>query len=137
MIIGSFILGAPHETLEEIQNTLEFAKQLPIDFPRFNILEAYPGTDVWNELAMNGILNEEDFWETGIVVPKICKSAVPFQDIQQLIYDALDDFLRRPSFILRQIARLLRSPYRMKLLINNLNRLGIIREKIAGLYRLD
>ncbi len=137
LIIGSFILGAPHETLEEIQNTLEFAKQLPIDFPRFNILGAYPGTDVWNELAMNGILNEEDLWETGIIVPKICKSAVPFQDIQQLIYDALDNFLRRPSFILRQIARLLRSPYRMKLLINNFNRLGIIREKIADLHRLD
>ncbi len=129
LIIGSFILGAPHETREEIQNTLEFAKQLPIDLPRFNILGAYPGTDVWNELVMNGILDEENFWETGISVPKICKSAVPFQDVQQLINDALYDFLRRPSFVLKQMARLLRSSYRMKLLMNNFNRLGIIKEQ--------
>jgi radical SAM superfamily enzyme YgiQ (UPF0313 family) len=129
MVIGSFILGAPHETREEMQNTLEFAKQLLIDFPLFNILGAYPGTDVWNELTVNGILNEKDFWETGISVPKICKSAVPFQDIQQLIHDTLYDFLRRPSFILRQIARLVRSPYRMKILINNFDRLGIIKEE--------
>lgn len=136
-IIGAFILGAPNETREEIQKTLEFAKRLPIDFPRFNILTAYPGTDIWDELKMNGVLNEDDFWETGISVPKICESAVPFQDIQLMIHDAFFEFLKRPSFILRQMARLLRSRYRMELLKNNYNRIDIIREEFSVLNRLD
>lgn len=137
LIVGSFILGAPHETQLEIQNTLEFAKQLPIDIPQLNILEAYPGTDIWNELTMRGVLNEEDFWETGIRVPEICKSAVPYQDIQRMIRDALNDFFQRPGFITRQMARLLRSPYRMKLLINNFDRLGIIKEEFMSAQQLD
>ncbi len=137
IIVGAFLLGAPHETRLEIQNTLEFAKQLPIDFPQFAILGAFPGTDIWNELTLKGILNEEDYWETGIAVPKICKSAVPCQDIQRMIHDALNDFFQRPSFVIRQMARLLRSPYRMKLLIDNFERLGVIKEEIVGSQWLD
>jgi radical SAM superfamily enzyme YgiQ (UPF0313 family) len=136
-IIGAFILGAPNETREEIQNTLEFAKQLPIDFPRFNILGAYPGTDIWDELKMTGALHEDSFWETGISVPKICQNAVSFQEIQQMVHDALNHFLQRPSFIVLQLARLVKSSYRMKFLTKNLNRLNSIRQEFVGVQRLD
>jgi radical SAM superfamily enzyme YgiQ (UPF0313 family) len=77
LIIGSFVLGAPDETREEIQNTIEFAKSLPIDFPQINVLSASPGSDIWNELATKGILNEEEYWETSVLVPKIDPRAVP------------------------------------------------------------
>jgi radical SAM superfamily enzyme YgiQ (UPF0313 family) len=136
-IIGAFILGAPNETREEIQNTLEFAKQLPIDFPRFNILGVFPGTDIWDELTMTGALNEDSYWEIGISVPKICQNAVSFNEIQQMVNDALNRFLQRPSFIVQQVARLVKSSYRMKLLTNNLDRLNSIRKEFAGLQRLD
>lgn len=136
-IIGAFILGAPHETREEIQRTLDFAKQLPIDFPRFNILGAYPGTDIWDELKMTGALHEDSYWETGISVPKICQNAVSFQEIQQMVHDALNHFLQRPSFILLQLARLVKSSYRMKLLTRNLNRIDSIRQEFVGVQRLD
>lgn len=137
VIIGSFILGAPGETREEIQNTLEFSKKLPIDYPRFNILEADPGTDIWDELRMSGVLNEEDYWETGVAVSKICPSAVPFQDIRKMVQDTFDNFIHSPRFILGQVERLLRSRYRMGLLLNNLNRIGDIREEFEVLRRLD
>lgn len=137
LIVGSFILGSPDESKEEIQNTLEFAKQLSIDFPRFNVLGADPGTDIWNELKTNGILNEEAYWETGVIVPKICSSAVPFQVIEQMIHDAYFDFLSRPVFIMRQIVRLLKSPYRIRLLLNNLNRINHIIEESPEWKRVD
>jgi radical SAM superfamily enzyme YgiQ (UPF0313 family) len=137
IIVGSFILGAPDETREEIQNTLNFAKKLQIDFPRFNILGADPGTNIWNELKMKGILNEEEYWETGISVSKICPNAVPFEEIEQMIHQALREYLKRSSFILTQIGRLLKSPYRMRILLNNLNRIGDIKQEFDVIKKLD
>ena len=129
-IVGSFIVGAPDETREEIRNTLEFAKQLPIDIPQFNILGVHPGMDIWNELKMKGLVNEEEHWETGVKVAEICPSAVPLQEIRKMIRNAVNDFIGRPSFILRQVARTLKSPYRMGIIMNNLGRIGNIKENI-------
>jgi len=133
VIIGSFIVGAPDETREEIQNTIEFAKQNPIDFPQFNILGVYPGTDIWNEFEMKGLLKGGEYWETGIAVSEICPSAVPLHEIRQMIHEAFYQFARRPSFILKQIVRTLKSPYRMNIILNNLSRMGSIRENIRSI----
>ena len=132
VIVGSFIVGAPDETREEIHNTIEFAKQISIDLPQFNVLGAYPGMDIWNELTMKGILNEEEHWETGALVSEICPSAVPLQQIKQMIHEAFYDFVRRPSFILKQAARTMRSPYRMGIILNNLSRIGSIKENVRN-----
>lgn len=134
VIIGSFILGSPDETREEIRNTIEFAKKIPIDFPQFNILGVYPGTEIWNEFEKNGLLSgQEEYWETGIAVSEICSSAVPLGEIRRMIHEGFYDFIRRPSFILRQCVRTLKSQYRMRLMINNLSRIESIRENIRSI----
>ncbi len=133
VIIGSFIVGAPDETREEIQNTIEFAKQTPIDFPQFNMLGVYPGMDIWNEFEMKGLLKGGEYWETGIAVSEICPSAVPPHEIRQMIHEAFYQFARRPSFVLKQIVRTLKSSYRMNIILNNLSRLGSIRENIRSI----
>ena len=133
VIVGSFIVGAPDETKEEIRNTIEFAKKIPIDFPQFNVLGVYPGTDIWNEFKMKELLNTEKHWETGITVSEICPTAVPLNEIKRMIHQAFYDFVRRPSFILKQLARTLKSTYRTQLLTNNLSRIGEIRESIRSI----
>ena len=47
IVVGSFIVGAPTETREEVINTLTFAQKIPIDIPQFNILGAAPGMEIW------------------------------------------------------------------------------------------
>lgn len=133
VIIGSFIVGGPDETRGEIQNTIEFAERIPIDLPQFNILGVYPGTDIWNEFEMKGLLKGGEYWETGNAVSEICPSAVPSHEIEQMIHDAFYDFVRRPSFILKQFVRTLKSQYRMSIMMNNLSRLGSIRENIRSI----
>ena len=86
--------------------------------------------DIWNELKMKGLVNEEEHWETGVKVAEICPSAVPLQEIRKMIRNAVNDFIGRPSFILRQVARTLKSPYRMGIIMNNLGRIGNIKENI-------
>ena len=127
VIVGSFIVGAPDETREEIRNTINFAKRLPIDIPQFSILSAHPGNDIWNEMQVKGYLNVEDNWETGVLVSKICPTAVPYEEIRQMIHRAFIDHVSRPSYILRQISKTLFSSYRWSVVANNLTRLdGII-----------
>jgi radical SAM superfamily enzyme YgiQ (UPF0313 family) len=133
VIVGAFILGAPDETREEIQNTIEFARRIPIDVPEFNILGVYPGTDIWNEFASKGLLTGDECWEGGIAVPKICPTAVPLCKIRQMVHDAFYDFFQRPSFILKQMARTLKSSYRMEVIMNNLTRIGDIRENLRSI----
>jgi radical SAM superfamily enzyme YgiQ (UPF0313 family) len=132
VIVGSFIVGAPDETREEIQNTIEFANRIPIDLPQFNILGVYPGTDTWNEFEAKGLIKQGDYWETGISVSEICPTAVPYKEIRQMIHESFYRFARRPSFISKQMARLLRSPYRVRTVVNNLRRVGEIIESIRS-----
>lgn len=128
LIIGSFIVGAPDETREEIQNTIEFAKKIPIDLPQFNVLGAYPGTGMWDEFEAKGLLKEGEYWETGVAVSEICSSAVPLNEIKRMIHDAFYRFVRRPGFLSKEIARTLKSSYRIEMFVNNLSRIGVIIE---------
>jgi radical SAM superfamily enzyme YgiQ (UPF0313 family) len=124
VIVGSFVVGAPDETREEIQRTIEFAKTIPIDIPQFNILGVYPGTDIWDECEAKGLLKFGEYWETGISVSEICSTAVPYREIRRMVHDGFYHFARRPSFVSKQMARLIKSPYRVRTVVNNLTRLG-------------
>ncbi len=130
VIVGSFIVGAPHETRQEIEKTLEFAEELKIDVPQFNMLSAFAGTDIWEEMKMEGYLDEEKYWETGVVVPEICPDAVPYEKITEMIHGHFRHFLLRPGYILAQGLRMLKSSYRRSLLVNNLSRINEISESV-------
>jgi radical SAM superfamily enzyme YgiQ (UPF0313 family) len=132
LVMGTFIVGAPDETREEIQNTLDFAKKLEIDLPQFNALGVHPGMDIWDEMKAKGYVDEEKYWETGVGVSRICPTAVPYPEIVEMIKDAVYDFAMRPGFVLGQIGRTLRSPYRFNVVLNNLGRLGKIRKTLQN-----
>lgn len=133
VIVGSFIVGAPTETKEEIMNTLEFVKRIPLDFPQFNILGVYPGMDIWDELKMRGVLNEDKYWETGVWVSEISSDTVPAEEIRKMIHTSFQHFLRRPSYLMAQLLRTIKSPYRLNVVVNNLNRIDIITESINNI----
>jgi len=132
VIVGSFIVGAPDETRAEIQNTIRFANTIPIDLPQFNILGVFPGTELWNECEAKGYLKGRDYWETGVSVSEICPTAVPAAEIRQMVHDGFYNFVRRPSFLSKQVARLMKSGYRARIVVNNLGRLGEIRDSIRS-----
>lgn len=60
---GSFILGYPDETEEEIRQTIEFAKNLDIMTPSFNAFTPLPGTEAYNELIQESRLSNMN-WES-------------------------------------------------------------------------
>jgi radical SAM superfamily enzyme YgiQ (UPF0313 family) len=123
-------LGAPNETREEIENTLKFAQELQVDIPQFNILATFPGTDIWEELKAKGVLDEEKYWETGVLVPEVSPDAVPSEEIERMTHEGYRRFLIRPSYILTQLLKFSTSSYRFNLLVNNLKRVDTIAESV-------
>lgn len=132
IIMASFIVGAPGETRKEILNTLNFPRKLKVDVPQFNILEALPGTDIWDELKMSSILNEEKYWETGVFASKVCPDAVPYDEIVRMISEAYRRFLIHPEYMLKLLQRTITSSYRLNLLMNNISRFPMIIADISS-----
>lgn len=64
---GTFIIGSPTETLEDIELTKRFIAKNDIASPLIGFLTPYPGTQYWNMLESKGLLPEkhEDIdWES-------------------------------------------------------------------------
>jgi anaerobic magnesium-protoporphyrin IX monomethyl ester cyclase len=132
IIVGSFIVGAPTETRKEIENTLRFALNLPLDVPQFNILGIFPGMAIWDEFREKGYLTkdqEEKYWEMGVAISKIHQEAVPHDEIKALVRQYYRKFfLRRPNYLLEQLARTMRSSFRFDIVKSNISRISSIRK---------
>jgi len=60
-INASFILGAPIETKKHIENTIKFAKSLPIDSIAFYNLKYAYGSPLWNEAVKKGKIKPDEY----------------------------------------------------------------------------
>jgi radical SAM superfamily enzyme YgiQ (UPF0313 family) len=47
---GTFILGGPGETRDDIEATIDFAVSMPLDFAHFNPMALYPGTFLFEQV---------------------------------------------------------------------------------------
>jgi len=99
------MLGYPWETVEEAQNTIDFAKKLfkkgYIDTLQATICIPYPGTPLYKECKENGWLLTEDYEDFDMRMP-VMKSALTDEQIFKMTQDLYKSFIS-PKFILRKI----------------------------------
>jgi len=57
---ANFILGAPFETKKHFENTIRFARSLPLDHALFNRLEYLAGTPLWKEAVKQGKIDPSE-----------------------------------------------------------------------------
>lgn len=60
---GYFIIGLPGETVETIQQTIKFSKELPLDIALFHVAAPYPGTPFFFEVLENNWFRAGTQWE--------------------------------------------------------------------------
>jgi anaerobic magnesium-protoporphyrin IX monomethyl ester cyclase len=60
---GYFIIGLPGETEDTIRETIDYAKQLPLDIALFHIAAPYPGTPFFYEVVENNWFRPGTKWE--------------------------------------------------------------------------
>jgi hypothetical protein len=103
-----------------------------VDIPQFNILATFPGTDIWEELKLKGLIDEEKHWETGVLVSEVSPDAVPAKEIEQMIHEGYQKFFIRPEYIGKQLIKTAKSAYRRKVVFSNLTRAETIAESIKA-----
>ncbi|MDD5439401.1 MAG: radical SAM protein [Candidatus Omnitrophica bacterium] len=74
---ASFILGLPTETKEESSMTIKFARDIPLDMTRFNLLVPYPGTPV-HDLVKEKLGTGPAGWDNFITVSGFMKAGIPY-----------------------------------------------------------
>jgi len=59
---GSFIIGAPDETREEIEQTYRFIRAMPLSILDVYVLRPYPGTPIWDYALARGLVANDMDW---------------------------------------------------------------------------
>ena len=63
LVITSFILGAPVESLDDMRRTIGFIRELRPHGVQLNVLDVLVGTPIWQDMAQAGRLGPGD-WQT-------------------------------------------------------------------------
>jgi len=120
-VIGSFIVGAPFEAKEDIRRTFDFALSLDgMDFPQINVLTLSPGTDLWNTAITEGYLDKEKYWDRDVAAVNIFPSYVREDELRGMIDRFYAEFIKRPTYLITQLLKSIKSEYRMKIFLSNM-----------------
>jgi radical SAM superfamily enzyme YgiQ (UPF0313 family) len=119
-VVGSFILGAPIETVEEMWETIKKATALDLDFAQFNPLSIYRGTPIWSQLVEEGKIDDDARWAETISGFEL-NPHVTLEGLPDLMTQMHRFYFQRGAYIFRQLFRLF--VYRPRLVFRNLKHL--------------
>jgi len=105
---GYFIIGLPGETEESIQQTIKFAKKLPLDIALFHVAAPYPGTPFFFEVVKEGWFRKGTRWES-VDMDKGTVLDYPGLSAERLLYwqkKAFREWAFRPGPLLTYIKML-------------------------------
>jgi anaerobic magnesium-protoporphyrin IX monomethyl ester cyclase len=107
-VTGFFILGFPGETTEDIEKTLSFSRELPLQRAAFHAFIPLPGAEVWQEMEASGELGRVDweryfFWARAYVPQGMSR-----KELLRMHRKAFLRFYLRPRIILQNLKFILR-----------------------------
>ncbi|MGZ7047317.1 MAG: B12-binding domain-containing radical SAM protein, partial [Methanobacterium sp.] len=102
-VMGSFILGYPGETSEEMDQTIDFAIKLDPDYSQFSILTPFPGTPLYYELKEKGLLETEDWNKYTVLdsVIKYNKIGLSSKLVERKLAKSYLKFYLRPKYLIK------------------------------------
>ncbi len=104
---GFFIIGLPGEDEASAAQTIDFAKELDPDFAKFSILKPFPGTEVYEELAAAGLVDDSDYDLFGNYMAPVHRlPGMTSQEIWRWQKKATRAFYLRPQKILGHLRRI-------------------------------
>jgi radical SAM superfamily enzyme YgiQ (UPF0313 family) len=101
--LGSFIIGFPHETREDIKKTMKLSKKVGVDFAQFTVATPYPGTRLWNFALKNKLLLTTCWRKFTTLDPVMKLRNFTTSQIRRALLIAYVSFYLRPSIIIRDI----------------------------------
>lgn len=107
-VTGHCILGLPGETEETLQQTIDFAKFLRLDFAQFYCAVPFPGSELYDLCKENGWLDETDwaYFEQNTSI--ITTPSLSAQQVMAARDRAYRSFYRQPYIIKNTLTKIKR-----------------------------
>lgn len=106
-VYGSFIIGFPTETKEEIDSTIRFALSLPLDGISLFLFTPYPNTKLFRESQKYGKLSKDlRDYSAHPKYPAYVSNGLTSEYLLKKQKQAYRMFYLRPSYILKHLHRL-------------------------------
>lgn len=105
-VTGFFLLGVPGETFAEMEETIDFALELPLDRAQFNNFIPLPGSEIWEELKLQRRVENlrwESFFVHGVAFAADDQAAKRLKGLQRKAYLK---FYLRPKIIVGLIGEI-------------------------------
>jgi radical SAM superfamily enzyme YgiQ (UPF0313 family) len=106
--LAYFMIGNPHETLEDIHTTFNFMKELDPDYAHLTVLIPFPGTKIYQQGLELGII-ERDIWKEfaenpkADFVPPCWQENISQNQLTALLIQGYKQFYSRPLYIFKQL----------------------------------
>ena len=116
VIHGTFILGLPGETLETIEETIQYAKEINPHTIQVSLAAPYPGTFLYKQATENGWFDGTDHLLTdgGTQIAQLSYPHLPAEVIFQKVEEFYKRFYFRPSKMASIVGEMLRDWDMMK-----------------------
>lgn len=102
---AAYIFGSIGETKEMMEETLRFAIELDTDYAQFNILTAYPGTEVWKLAEQKGWLAVKNY-DYSVSDFTLNLPTVSHEELSEMYRKAHQKYYLRPKIIWRRLMKL-------------------------------
>lgn len=105
---GYFMLGFPGETLAEMEQTIRFAAELPLDWASFTVTTPAPGSDIYRDALDSGLITT-DYWREytlgrrGDSPGYFVSDEADEKKLEQLLRKAYRRFYLRPGLLARKV----------------------------------
>lgn len=103
--LGSFIIGFPDETIEDVKNTIKFSKKLKVTVAQFTIATPYPGTRLWDYVLEKRLLLSRNWRLFTTLTPIIKLKNFTSTQLQTWLTKAYINFYFRPVYLIKDIVK--------------------------------
>lgn len=107
------LFGFPWDTNESLQKSVDFACKLNPDFLEIFYVYPFPGTDLYKKVVNENLLKNGEIPKSAYSSPAMPSHSLSIDELTQWRRKALRQFLLRPSYIVRTLAKC-RSPKVLK-----------------------
>jgi radical SAM superfamily enzyme YgiQ (UPF0313 family) len=103
--MGSFIIGFPYDTEEEVKSTISFAKKVKVKIAQFTIATPYPGTKLWNLARSKNLIRTMDWRKYTTLSPVMRLMNFTDESILKWLGRAYLNFYLRPAYLLNDLIK--------------------------------
>lgn len=109
-VMASYILGLPGETVQDVENTITFAKKLATETALFFLPVPYPGSYLLTQAKEDGGFREDVTWKDYSAVdysnPVYVNPKIGREKMQGLLAKAFREYYRQPMVIYRNFKKI-------------------------------